>query len=72
MTSDIRIDVDRCIGSGNCAYWAPQVFDLDDDNLAVVVGDPTGQDDRVLLAAEHCPTAAISCRLDDGTQATPT
>jgi ferredoxin len=27
-----------------------------------VSGDPTGHEDRVELAAEHCPTAAITVR----------
>ena len=31
---DIRIDRDRCIGSGNCGFWAPATFDLDDEGLA--------------------------------------
>ena len=36
---DIRIDRDACMGSGNCSFWAPGVFDLDDDGIAIVV-DP--------------------------------
>jgi ferredoxin len=61
-TIEIHIDRDKCMGSGNCSYWAPGVFDLDDDGIAVVSGDPTGHEDRVELAAEHCPTAAITVR----------
>ena len=34
------VDRDACMGSGNCVFWAPGVFDLDDDGIAVVVGDP--------------------------------
>lgn len=60
MTPLLTIDRDRCMGSGNCAYWAPLVFDLDDEGLAVVVGDPSGSGDRVLLAARNCPTGAIT------------
>ena len=29
------------MGSGNCAFWAPATFDIDDDNVAFVV-DPDG------------------------------
>jgi ferredoxin len=61
-TIEIRIDRDKCMGSGNCSYWAPGVFDLDDDGIAVVSGDPTGHEERVELAAEHCPTSAITVR----------
>ena len=61
-TIEIHIDRDKCMGSGNCSYWAPGIFDLDDDGIAVVVRDPSGHDDRVELAAQHCPTAAITVR----------
>ena len=29
------------MGSGNCSFWAPGVFDLDDDGIAIVL-DPAG------------------------------
>ena len=57
---EISIDRDVCMGSGNCSFWAPGVFDLDDDGIAVIV-DPNAQpDDKVILAAQGCPTQAIS------------
>ncbi len=31
MTIRIEIDRDKCVGSGNCVFWAPGTFDLDDD-----------------------------------------
>ena len=47
------------MGSGNCSFWAPGVFDLDDEGIAVVV-DPTAQpDEKIVLAAQGCPTQAI-------------
>ena len=61
---DISIDRDVCMGSGNCSFWAPGVFDLDDDGIAVVV-DPNAQpDEKVILAAQGCPTQAISIMQD--------
>jgi ferredoxin len=62
VTVEVAVDRDRCMGSGNCAYWAPGTFDLDDEGVAVVVGDPAAEPDRVRLAVEHCPTAALSMR----------
>jgi ferredoxin len=53
------IDRDACMGSGNCSFWAPGVFDLDDDGIAVVVGDLAGHEEQVRSAAENCPTSAI-------------
>lgn len=61
MTEALRVEIDRerCMGSGNCVYWAGAVFDVADDMIAVIVGDPDAHVERVLLAAENCPTNAI-------------
>jgi len=57
---EIRVDRTVCVGSGNCAFWAPGAFDLDDEGLAVVV-DPAAVDLEHLRAAERgCPTQAIA------------
>lgn len=60
MTLRIEIDRDVCMGSGNCLFWAAGVFDLDDDGVAVVLDPNAAPEDRILLAAEGCPTRAIS------------
>ena len=60
MTIDVVVDRDRCMGSCNCVYRAPAVFDLDDENLAVVAGDAAAHKPQVRLAVEDCPTGAIS------------
>src|SRR5277367_408182 len=39
MVLEIDVDRDACMGSGNCVFAAPGVFDLDDDSIARVV-DP--------------------------------
>ncbi len=54
------------MGSGNCSYWAPGVFDLDDDGIAVLVGETDGHAEEIRLAAEGCPTRAISVAATDG------
>ncbi|MGH8985628.1 MAG: ferredoxin [Acidimicrobiia bacterium] len=62
----LRIEIDRelCMGSGNCSFWAPGAFDLDDDGIAVVL-DPAAQpEDKIRLAAQGCPTQAISVTKD--------
>ncbi len=53
------IDRDACMGSGNCVFWAPAVFDLDEDGVAVVRGEVTGHEEEVRVAAQNCPTSAI-------------
>jgi ferredoxin len=56
---EIRIEVERCMGSGNCAFWAPATFDIGEDNIAFVL-DPEGDtEDKIRNAAEGCPTQAI-------------
>jgi ferredoxin len=60
MALPIHIDRERCMGSGNCAFHAPNTFDLDDDMKAIVV-DPVGDsEDKVRLAIDGCPTMALS------------
>lgn len=64
----IHIDVDRalCIGSGDCVDTAPDVFQLDAEEKAVVV-DPDGAPvDDVIEAAGNCPVSAIFVIGEDG------
>ena len=64
MALEISINRDTCMGSGNCSFWAPGVFDLDDDGIAIVL-DPNAQpEDKVVLAAQGCPTQAITVMKD--------
>jgi ferredoxin len=59
VADEEAIDRDACMGSGNCVFWAPTVFSLDDDSIAIVVGNATGHEDEVREAASQCPTSAI-------------
>lgn len=57
----VAIDVDRCVGSGQCVMTAPDVFDQGDDGLSVLLrtDPPENLADDVRLAAELCPAQAI-------------
>jgi ferredoxin len=57
---EIRIDVERCMGSGNCMFWAPETFDLADAGHAVVLDPAASDEERVRIAAQGCPVGAIS------------
>jgi ferredoxin len=57
---EIRIDWDRCMGSGNCVFWAPDTFDLSEDGHAVVVDAAATDEERLRIAAQGCPVGAIS------------
>jgi ferredoxin len=60
----ITTDRDRCIGSGNCAFFAPSTFDLDDELKVIVLdGGTTGELDRhedIRAAVEGCPVKALA------------
>ncbi|MBP6085117.1 ferredoxin [Candidatus Gracilibacteria bacterium] len=61
----VTIDRAKCISIGNCVAFAPDVFALDDESIAVMQPVPTDQsplvsdDETVLMAARSCPTQAI-------------
>lgn len=58
----ITIEIDRCVGGGQCVMAAPDVFDQDDDGLAVILdADPPAElTADVELAARLCPARAIA------------
>ena len=57
---EIRIDWDRCMGSGNCQFWAPDSFDMSDDGHAVVTDPAATDEERLRVTARGCPVGAIS------------
>ena len=59
MSVEVRVDRAICAGTANCQYWAPDAFDLDEDNKAFVLEGATEDEEAVLAAAEGCPTGAI-------------
>lgn len=67
MALEIEIDRDKCMGSGNCSFWAPGVFDLDDEGISVVLDPTAAPEDKIILAAQGCPTQAISVVRDGET-----
>ncbi|MEI8335592.1 MAG: ferredoxin [Actinomycetes bacterium] len=60
MALEIKINREICMGSGNCSFWAPETFDLDDDGVAIVTSIEGSPEEKVILAAQGCPTQAIS------------
>lgn len=60
MTFSIRLQRARCIGSKCCTHAAPGVFALDADRVVTVIDPTGGTRAQVELAAEECPTGAIS------------
>jgi ferredoxin len=57
---EIVINRDKCMGSGNCLFWAPQAFDLDDEGISVALDPDEADESQLVQARQGCPTGAIS------------
>jgi len=55
----IRIDRDLCRGVASCVANAPKVFQMDDEEKAIVIDIHGEPDDTIWKAAESCPFDAI-------------
>ncbi|MFA6429423.1 MAG: ferredoxin [Patescibacteria group bacterium] len=68
-----KIEVDRelCIGAAPCVTVAPGVFQLDEDNKAIVVNAQGADSATILLAAQSCPVQAIKLFDEEGKQVYP-
>lgn len=56
------VDRDACISCGLCTTMSSEVFELDDEEIAIVIADPVPEDavEDTKEAADSCPTEAIS------------
>ena len=57
---EITVDRDRCMGSGQCTFYAPNTFDLDDISVAIVIDAHGDSDDKIDMAINVCPTRSIA------------
>jgi len=57
----VKVDHELCSGDGICVEICPDVFEMNDDDQAVVIADPVPDDaeDAVREAAESCPEGCI-------------
>lgn len=61
MPLTVSIDRSLCIGAAACTGVAPDLFELDEENIAVLkIAPASGDRKRALEAAESCPTGAIT------------
>lgn len=56
------VDADLCIGCGVCPNLAPDVFEMNDEGIAITKTDPVPPEfeDVAKEAAEECPAEAIA------------
>ena len=56
----ITVDKDLCIGAGSCELLAPDVFGIDDNNIAFIKdGFESTDEETIKQAAMSCPVLAI-------------
>lgn len=51
---------EKCISAASCVAIAGGVFQLDEEKIAKVISQDGADDDMKLLAAQSCPTMAIT------------
>ena len=59
----VLLDLERCQGHNRCYALAPEIFDVDDYGIAVLLNDgvvPAGHEEKAKLAIANCPEFAIS------------
>jgi ferredoxin len=62
----VKVDKDRCMGSGACVFECPEVFAQDKTGIVVLLTDrpEEGLRHTVQAAAAACPVACISVEED--------
>jgi ferredoxin len=71
MPYQIAVDRELCASNARCVSLAPEVFELDDLDLCIVLDPEGAKDKRILLAARACPVDAITLIDDAGEQIWP-
>ena len=56
---EIRIHRPLCISAATCVVYAPSTFDLDSDNIAIIKKGERDRLEKIVAAAQSCPTVAI-------------
>jgi ferredoxin len=59
MSLEVTVDADTCIGTGNCVFNAPGVFDQDENGTARVIDVSGASRESIQFAASTCPVQAI-------------
>lgn len=49
----------KCIAAASCVAISPDVFKLNEENIAEIIKGGVDDEDNILLAAQSCPTGAI-------------
>jgi ferredoxin len=71
MAYRITVNRELCESNAECVSLAPEVFELDDEDICVVLDPEGAKDRRILLAARACPVDAITLIDEAGEQVWP-
>lgn len=67
----VIVDRNRCEGAAVCVGIAPSVFELDDEDKAVILDPYSVDDDTLRRAAQGCPYEAIILEDENGRHILP-
>lgn len=56
---EIRIKRPTCISAATCVVYAPNTFDLDEENIAIIKDGEWDKMEKIIAAAQSCPVLAI-------------
>ncbi len=71
MPYRIIVNPELCESNARCVSLAPEVFELDEQDIYVVLDPEGAKSRRILLAARACPVDAITLIDDEGEQVWP-
>lgn len=55
----VKVIPPKCIAAASCVAISPNVFKLNEENIAEILAGAVDEADNILLAAQSCPTGAI-------------
>lgn len=67
---EVRVLRTKCISAATCVVYAPNTFDLDKENLAIIKAGEWDRLEKIIAAAQSCPVTAIEI-YKDGIQIYP-
>jgi len=62
VVGEMTVTIDRllCVGFGDCIDEAPEAFEFDDEDIAILTSPEAVEREQLLRACESCPVDAIT------------
>lgn len=55
----VKVIQSKCIAAASCVAISPDLFRLNEANLAEMIENGSDEEENIMLAAQSCPTGAI-------------